>query len=154
VSGRYYNHANYGNMVIIEADNGNSYVSLSAHLLGLAEGIVRGAMVTDETIIGYAGDTGNPTTIPVGPPHLNQTFYRKPKYSWVNNAPIGPPYGGAGLHVIYHRSVGDARKSGPGVYEFDWTVEGEWISNLSRTRVGAQRMGIQRKGRAGYPRPP
>ena len=90
MSGRYYNHANYGNMVIIEADNGNSYVSLSAHLLGLAEGIVRGARVTDETIIGYAGDTGNPTTIPVGPPHLNQTFYRKPKYSWVNNAPIGP----------------------------------------------------------------
>jgi len=45
---------------------------------------------------GSADATDDPTTIPVGPPHLRQAFYRKPQYSWINNAPIGPSYGGEG----------------------------------------------------------
>jgi hypothetical protein len=57
-----------------------SIVSLSVHLSGLARGIERGASVTDETIIGYASDTGGPD-IPVGEPHLHQAFYRYPRYN-------------------------------------------------------------------------
>jgi murein DD-endopeptidase MepM/ murein hydrolase activator NlpD len=75
-AGRNYTHKDYGILVVIKADNGK-YVSLSAHLSGLAEGIERGASVTDETIIGYAGDTVD-STIPVGEPHLHQAYYRYP----------------------------------------------------------------------------
>jgi hypothetical protein len=104
-------------------------VSLSVHLSGLAWGIERGARVTDETIIGYASDTGGPD-IPVGEPHLHQAFYRYPCY---NDA--GSPYGSGGLRVVFHRYIGTAAGTGPGVYRFGWgsdskTVsKGDWISN-------------------------
>ncbi len=113
-AGRNYTHANYGVFVIIEDDNG-TYVSMSAHLSGLEYGIVAGARVTHETIIGYAGDTGDPS-IPVGEPHLHQAFYRYPSFH-----PDGSPYGGQGLQVIYHHCVGTAAGTGPGVYTLGWT---------------------------------
>ena len=100
--------------VAIEDDNG-VYVSMSAHLSGLEYGIVPGARVTHETIIGYAGDTGDPS-IPVGESHLHQAFYRYPSFH-----PDGSPYGGQGLQVIYHHCVGTAAGTGPGVYTFGWT---------------------------------
>jgi murein DD-endopeptidase MepM/ murein hydrolase activator NlpD len=77
LAGRNYTHKDYGILVVIEADN-RKYVSLSAHQSGLAEGVEQGARVTDETIIGYAGDTGS-LDIPVGEPHLHQAFYRYPR---------------------------------------------------------------------------
>jgi hypothetical protein len=129
-AGKNYTHKDYGIFVIIKADNG-AYVSMSAHLSGLAGNIYRGAYVTDETVIGYAGDTGGPD-IPVGPPHLHQAFYRYPRYH-----ADGSPYGGAGLQVVYHRYVGTAAGDGGGVYEFvkrrkdtsSTKTQGEWISN-------------------------
>lgn len=129
-AGRNYTHKNYGIFVTIKADNG-AYVSMSAHLSGLASGISKGTYVTDETVVGYAGDTGDPS-IPVGPPHLHQAFYRYPRY----NAD-GSPYGGAGLQVVYHSYVGTAAGTRPGVYEFvkrkkdtsSTKTQGEWISN-------------------------
>ena len=119
-AGRNYSHKNYGIFVIIKADNGK-YVSMSAHLNGLAAGIRRGAYVTDKTIIGYAGNTGDPS-IPVGPPHLHQAFYRYPRYNR-----DGSPYGGAGLQVVYHRYTGTAaRKAGytysSGTYRYGRTT--------------------------------
>jgi len=122
--GRSETHRNYGIMVVIEAaaPNGNRYVSMSAHLNGLAQGIVRGARVTDETIIGFAGKTGHPS-IPVGEPHLHQAFYRNPSFILVSGQGFsGPPFGGQGLQVIYHHFEGDARGSGPGVYKLDRTT--------------------------------
>jgi murein DD-endopeptidase MepM/ murein hydrolase activator NlpD len=127
-AGRNNSHKDYGTLVAIRADNGK-YVSLSAHLSGLARGIERGARVTDETIIGYAGETGGPD-VPAGEPHLHQAYYRYPRYT-----PDGSPYGGAGLQVVYHRYVGIAAGTGPGVYKFGWTSDpatiskGDWISN-------------------------
>ena len=127
-AGRNLTHKDYGILVVIRAHNGK-YVSLSAHLSGLAQGIKRGAEVTDETIIGYAGDTGG-GDIPVGEPHLHQAYYRYPHYN-----PDGSPYGGAGLQVIYHHYVGTAAGTGPGVYKFGWepsrttVAKGDWISN-------------------------
>ena len=119
-AGRNYSHKNYGIFVVIKADNGK-YVSMSAHLSGLAYGIRRGAYVTNRTIIGYAGDTGD-ASIPVGPPHLHQAFYRYPSYR-----SDGSPYGGAGLQVVYHRYTGTAaRKAGysysSGTYRYGWTT--------------------------------
>ncbi|HET7271375.1 MAG TPA: M23 family metallopeptidase [Rubrobacter sp.] len=122
--GRSESHRNYGIMVIIEAvaPSGNRYVSMSAHLSGLADGIVRGAQVTDETVIGFADATGHPS-IPVGEPHLHQAFYRNPNFVFIpGQGPTGPPFGGQGLQVIYHHFVGDARGSGPGVYKLDRTT--------------------------------
>jgi hypothetical protein len=127
-AGRNYTHRDYGILVVIEADNAK-YVSLSAHLSGLARGIEPGARVTDETIIGFAGDTGGPD-FPVGEPHLHQAFYRYPRYN-----PDGSPYGGAGLKVVFHRYAGTAAGTGPGVYRFGWRSDpktvskGDWISN-------------------------
>jgi hypothetical protein len=127
-AGRNYTHKDYGILLVIAADNGK-YVSLSAHLSGLAGGIERDTRVTDETVIGYAGDTGGPD-IPVGEPHLHQAFYRYPSYN-----PDASPYGGVGLRVVFHRYVGTAAGTGPGVYNFGWksnskTVsKGDWISN-------------------------
>ncbi len=127
-AGRNYTHRDYGILVVVRADNGK-YVSLSAHLSGLARGIEPGARVTDETVIGYAGDTGGPT-IPVGEPHLHQAFYRYPRYN-----DDGSPYGGAGLKVVFHHYVGTAAGTGPGVYKFGWRSDsetvskGDWISN-------------------------
>ena len=108
-AGRNDSHRDYGILVSIRASNGK-YVSLSAHLDRLADGIRDGAKVTDETLIGYAGDTGGPD-IPVGRPHLHQAFYRYPKYM-----PDGSPYGGRGLQVVRHRYLhGDG-----GSYRFEW----------------------------------
>jgi hypothetical protein len=127
-SGRNYTHRDYGILVAIRVDNGK-YVSLSAHLSGLARGIEPGARVTDETIIGYAGDTGGPT-FPIGEPHLHQAFYRYPRYT-----EDGEPYGGAGLKVVYHHYVGTAAGTGPGVFKFGTKSDsrtvskGDWISN-------------------------
>jgi hypothetical protein len=112
-AGRNFTHADYGIFVIIEDDNG-MYVSLSGHLSLLEDGIVRGARVTDETIIGRAGDTGG-GVIPVGEPHLHQAFYRNPTFH-----ADGSPFGGAGLQVIFHHFVGTAAGTGPGVYQFGW----------------------------------
>jgi hypothetical protein len=122
--GRSASHINYGIMVVIEAEapNGNRYVSMSAHLNGLARGIVRGAQVTDETIIGFAGATGG-QGIPVGESHLHQAFYRNPSFVFIpGQGNTGPPFGGQGLQVIYHHFLGDARGSGPGVYKLDRTT--------------------------------
>jgi hypothetical protein len=122
--GRSVSHINYGIMVVIQAEapNGNRYVSMSAHLNGLARGIVRGARVTDETIIGFADATGGPG-IPVGEPHLHQAFYRNPNFVFIpGQGNTGPPFGGQGLQVIYHHFEGDARGSGPGVYKLDRTT--------------------------------
>lgn len=114
--------------MVIQADDGK-YGSMSAHLSGLASSIYQGARVTDQTIIGYAGKTGDPS-IPVGETHLHQAYYRYPYYS-----PDGSPYDGAGLKVIYHHYVGTAVGNGPGVYKLgkkstDSTVaKGDYISN-------------------------
>ena len=127
--GRWDTHINYGIMVVIRARarNGHVYVSMSAHLSGVnTADVYLGAPVTDETIIGYAGATGDPS-IPVGESHLHQAYYRDPNYI---STPYryGPPYGGQGLQVVYHHFVGDAREAyadpgeapGPGVYTFTW----------------------------------
>jgi hypothetical protein len=124
-AGRSASHINYGIMVVIEAEapNGNRYVSMSAHLSGLAGGIVRGALVTDETVIGFADATGDPNSVPVGEPHLHQAFYRNPRFVFIpGQGSTGPPFGGQGLQVVYHHFMGDARGSGPGVYKFDRTT--------------------------------
>ncbi len=126
-AGRNTSHANYGLFVVIKASNGK-YVSLSAHLNGLAAGIRPGATVNADTVIGYAGDTG--ASIPVGEVHLHQAFYRYP-----NLNADGSPYGGRGLQAIYHHYVGDAAGTGPGVYQFGWShtttqlTQGDRISN-------------------------
>ena len=112
-AGRNTSHANYGIFVVIKASNGK-YVSLSAHLNGLAAGIRPGATVNADTVIGYAGDTG--ASIPVGEVHLHQAFYGYPGF----NAD-GAPYGGQGLKAISHHSAGDAAGTGPGVYQFGWS---------------------------------
>ncbi len=127
-AGRNESHKNYGIFVVIKHDNGK-YVSMSAHLSGLAPGVKRGARVTEGTIIGYAGDTGDPS-ISVGPVHLHQAFYRYPKF-----LQDGSPYGGAGLRVLYHHYVGTAAGDGGGVYKFGWShttyqmAKGDFISN-------------------------
>ena len=106
-AGRNRSHANYGIFVVIRAANGSKYVSMSAHLSGLASGIRRGKVVTNNTIIGFAGNSGDPS-IPVGESHLHQAYYRYPRY-----LDDGSPYGGKGLQVIYHRYYGTAaRKTG------------------------------------------
>jgi hypothetical protein len=47
----------------------------------------------------------------VGPVHLHQAFYRRPRHN-----PDGSPYGGRGLQVVRHHYVrGDG-----GVYSFGW----------------------------------
>ncbi len=113
-AGRNYTHRDYSIFVTIEHDNGG-YVSLSAHLSALAKGIEQGARVTDEAIVGYAGDTGDTggPDIPLGAPHLHQAFHRNPSYN-----PDRPPYGGAGLNVVYHRYLGTAAGNNGGVYQF------------------------------------
>ena len=127
-AGRNTSHANYGIFVIIKASNGK-YVSTSAHLSSLAAGIKPGATVTADSVIGYAGDTGDPS-IPVGEPHLHQAFYRYPSFKT-----DGSPYGGQGLQAIYHHYVGTAAGTGPGVYQFGWaktstqSTQGDLISN-------------------------
>ena len=110
-AGRNYSHKNYGIFVVIR-DSNNRYVSLSGHLNGLAPGIKRGAVVTADTVIGYAGNTGHPS-IPVGEVHLHQAFYRYPYLKT-----DGSPYGGRGLQAVYHRYVGRPGVRSGGVYQF------------------------------------
>lgn len=127
-AGRNTTHQDYGVMVSIRTCNGK-YVSLSAHLSGIAGGVREGREVTEESIIGYAGATGGPN-FPVGYAHLHQAFYRKPDYN-----PDGSPYGGQGLKVVYHHYVGTAAGKRASVYRFDWQAtratvsKGSWISN-------------------------
>ena len=127
-AGKNVTHQDYGILVSIESCNGK-YVSLSAHLSGLADGIREGVPVTEQSVIGYAGATGGPK-FPVGYPHLHQAFYRNPSYN-----PDGSPYGGAGLKVVYHHYVGTAAGKESGVYKFggDRTrttkSKGSWVSN-------------------------
>ena len=111
-AGRNESHKNYGIFVIIEHDN-NKYVSMSAHLNALRDGVRRGASVNEDKIIGYAGNTGAPS-IPVGDPHLHQAFYRNPAF-----LDDGSPYGGQGLQVTRHHYLGTAAgdRNG-GVYTF------------------------------------
>ena len=127
-AGRNTSHANYGIFVVIRDSDGR-YVGLSAHLSSLASGIRPGATVTADTVIGYAGDTGDPS-IPVGEVHLHQAFYRYPSFKT-----DGSPYGGQGLQAIYHHYVGTSAGTGPGVYQFGWSktstqsTQGDLISN-------------------------
>lgn len=108
-AGRNRTHKDYGLFVSIKASNGK-YVSLSGHLDGLRRGLDRGDRVTRKAVIGYAGDSGGPD-FPVGPVHLHQAFYRKPRLN-----PDGSPYGGAGLQVVRHHYVrGDG-----GVHRLGW----------------------------------
>ena len=122
-------HRAYGNFVVIKALN-DKYVSLSAHLSGLAPGIKRGASVGKNTVIGYAGKSGGTDEVPVGPVHLHQVFYRYPSFR-----PNGAPYGGRGLQTLYYHYAGTAAGDGGGVYKFGWTstsyqkAEGDRISN-------------------------
>ena len=102
-AGRNTSHKNYGIFVVVRSAN-KKYVSMSAHLNSLAAGIRRGKVVTKDTIIGFAGNTGDPS-IPVGETHLHQAYYRYPQY-----LRDGSPYGGAGLRVLYHRYYGHAAR--------------------------------------------
>lgn len=104
-------HKNYGKFVVIETEYGaERYVSMSAHLDGL--NVSKGDRVTEDKIIGFAGNTGAPS-VPVGDPHLHQAFYRNP-----SNVD-GAPYGGRGLQVVRHHFIGTAaRDSNGGVYTF------------------------------------
>lgn len=126
-AGRNFSHADYGVFVIVQDDSG-LYVSLSGHLT--AVNVEVGQAVTDQDIIGFAGDTGG-GVIPVGEPHLHQAFYRLPSFTF-----DGAPFGGQGLQVIFHHFVGTAAGSGPGISQFGFTSDppailskGDFISN-------------------------
>jgi murein DD-endopeptidase MepM/ murein hydrolase activator NlpD len=112
-AGRAESHKNYGIFVTIGTEHGGQrYVSMSAHLNGLNDWVRPGAAVNEDRIIGFAGNTGDPS-IPVGDPHLHQAFYRNPTMV------SGKPHGGRGLQVVRHHFVGDAAgdRNG-GVYTF------------------------------------
>jgi hypothetical protein len=112
-AGRADTHKNYGKFVVIETDHGGErYVSMSAHLDSLSDWVDRGAPVREDKIIGFAGNTGDPS-IPVGKPHLHQAFYLNPSYV------EGAPYGGWGLQVVRHHFRGHAAgdRNG-GIYTF------------------------------------
>ena len=105
-AGRNYTHKNYGNMVVIRAAGGK-YVSLSGHLSSIPSSIYRGKTVYSNSLIGYAGNTGD-SSVPVGEVHLHQAFYRYPHYNR-----DGSPYGGQGLKVVrFHYSGTAARRLG------------------------------------------
>lgn len=108
-AGRNTTHKDYGIFVSIKTEGGK-YVSLSAHLSGLARGIRRGAKVDAKTVIGFAGDTGG-GVIPVGRVHLHQAFYRYPDFT-----PDGAPFGGRGVQIVRHNYV----RKGGGVHKFGW----------------------------------
>ena len=110
-AGRAESHKNYGIFVAIEHSNGK-YVSMSAHLNGLQDWVSKGAQVNEDRVMGFAGNTGDPS-IPVGEPHLHQAFYRYPRYV------DGAPYGGRGLQMVRHHFIGTAaRDTNGGVYTF------------------------------------
>ena len=102
-AGRNRTHADYGVFVVIKACNGK-YVSLQGHLNGLRRGLSRGDRVSEDKIIGYAGDTGG-GSIPVGRVHVHQAYYRYPTFH--ND---GSPYGGSSLKVNRIRYVGTAAR--------------------------------------------
>ena len=110
-AGRNYSHANYGVFVVVRSSNGK-YVSISGHLNALAYGITPGAVVTADTVIGYAGNTGDPG-VPVGEVHTHRAFYRYPGFN-----PDGSPYGGRGLQAVYHHYLGRPGVRPGGVYRF------------------------------------
>ena len=128
-AGRNTSHANYGIFVVIKASNGK-YVSMSAHLNSLAYGIRPGKVVYADTVIGYAGNTGDPS-IPVGHPHLHQAYYRYPSFK-----ADGSPYGGRGLRALHHHYTGTGRGVRPGVYKFATPV-----SDTSSTRTRGELVG-------------
>ena len=66
-AGRNVTHQDYGILVSIESCNGK-YVSPSGHLSGIAEGINEGKQVDEESVIGYAGETGARTSPWIPPP--------------------------------------------------------------------------------------
>jgi hypothetical protein len=110
-AGRRDSHKNYGIFVVIEHNNGR-YVSMSAHLNGVQDWVRKGASVNEDRVMGFAGNTGDPS-IPVGDPHLHQAFYRNPELV------DGAPHGGRGLQVVRHHFVGTAvGDSNGGVYTF------------------------------------
>lgn len=124
-SGRNQSHKNYGKFVVIEHDNGK-YVSMSAHLSGIRDWVRKGRRVNEDRVIGYAGNSGDPS-IPVGKPHLHQAFYRNPSF-----LKDGSPYGGQGLKVVRHRFVGTAaRDANGGVYTFDRKRESDRTCRVS-----------------------
>ena len=104
---------NYGISVVIETEHSNErYVSMPAHPSGLQDWVRKGASVNEDKIIGFAGNTGDPS-IPAGDPYLHQAFYRNPDYI------DGGPYGGEGLQVVRHHFMGTAaRDANGGVYTF------------------------------------
>lgn len=117
-AGRKQSHADYGIFVSIKACNNGKYVNLSAHLNSLRNGLSKGDRVTDETVLGYAGDSGG-GNIAVGRVHLHTAFYRNPK-----TTSDGAPYGGAGLQVNRNHYVGTAArrkgvKTNSRVYKYD-----------------------------------
>ncbi|HSL00639.1 MAG TPA: peptidoglycan DD-metalloendopeptidase family protein [Rubrobacteraceae bacterium] len=120
-AGRNTTHKDYGILVSIRASNGK-YVSLSAHLSGLAKGIKRGARVDANTVIGFAGDSGG-GDIAVGRVHLHQAFYRYPSFNR-----DGSPYGGRGLKVVRHNYT---RKDG-GVYRYGFKSTREVLAKGDR----------------------
>ncbi len=130
-AGRNVSHEDYGIFVSIQTEHeGVRYVNLSGHLISLAEGIVPGATVTDQDIIGFAGDTGG-GNFPVGEPHLHSAFYREPSFTFDD-----APFGGQGLQVIFYHFVGTAAGTGPGVAQFGFESDppeilsqGDFISN-------------------------
>ena len=102
-AGRKQSHADYGVFVSIKACNGK-YVNLSAHMDALRNGLSKGDRVTDETVLGYAGDSGG-GNIAVGRVHVHTAFYRYPE-----TTPDGAPYGGAGLQITRNHYVGTAAR--------------------------------------------
>lgn len=109
-AGRNTTHRDYGIFVIIKSCN-DEYASMSAHLSGVNRKILNNRSVDRRSVIGFAGKTGGPT-IPVGPVHLHQAFYRHPTYHR-----DGSPYGGQGLQVNRLRFF---RGEG-GTHVFGWT---------------------------------
>ncbi len=76
-------------------------------------------MVTNNTVIGYASNTGD-ASIPVGPPHLYRAFYRHPGYNRDSS-----PCGGTRLQVLYYRHTGAAAHKAsysPGTYRYGLTT--------------------------------
>jgi hypothetical protein len=52
---------------------------MSANPSGLQDWVRKDASVNEDKIIGFAGNTGAPSS-PVGDPHLLQAFYRNPDH--------------------------------------------------------------------------
>lgn len=139
-------------MVIIEADNGK-YMNLWAHLMGLADGIIRSARVTDQAIMAPP----TPRTIRLPFPLVRRTCARR---STANRNTAGLIMHPSGHHTAV-RAAGDLSplcrgREGlqPWCLRVRVDVEGVVDKQLSRTGAGVQRTGTQRKGRVEDSRPP